>query len=112
MKTGLVNIRIVGKPNRKLARRAVELGDDGTGSKVTWQANCVTISCWVYFKIGGAGNLGSWILTGQWAPFAWIQLDYKICCDGSVTVNFYGTDMRSQYYYIDWEPRWTSRHPG
>ncbi len=77
-------------------------GVGSTGSKVTFQNNCATISCWVYFKIGGVGNLGSWILTGQWAPFAWIQTDYTICCDGSITVKFYGTDIPTQYYYIDW----------
>lgn len=83
-------------------------GVGGGGVQVTWAGNCATITHWLRFKIGGLGNWGSWLMTGQWAPFAWMRTDYKICCDGSITIKFAGTYIPSQYYYVGWN--WFGLH--
>ena len=36
----------------------------------------------VEFRIGKLGNLGSAILTGYWAPCAWMSIEYTLWSDG------------------------------
>ncbi|NMM50830.1 hypothetical protein [Marinigracilibium pacificum] len=94
-----INWDIAGNPKVTVANMG---GDGSEGSKVEWERDCAIIKHWIRFKIGKVGNLGNWMFTGQWAPYAWMMIRYKICCDGKVEISFGGSFIPSQWYYVKW----------
>ncbi len=69
---------------------------------IIWRDNCVIIRQWIRFKIGRIGNYGSYLLTGHWAPSAWMEIYYQICCDRKVRIDFGGSHLPSQTFYVHW----------
>lgn len=60
----------------------------------------VRISHIVYFRIGRIGNLVAKILTGFYAPKAHMRIDYFLKNDGSCTVDFSGSYIPNQAWYL------------
>ncbi len=54
------------------------------------------------FRIGKWGNVGSALLTGYWAPFAWMSIDYTVWIDGRIRIEFRGSSIPSQSFYVAW----------
>ena len=65
----------------------------------------VTINQYVKFRIGKVGNLGNYVMTGHGAPFAIMKITYTLFVDGRAIIDFAGTDIPTQNYYIDWRRR-------
>src|SRR3712207_6514636 len=79
--------------------------DKGVGEhscQAKFTGNSAQITQFVRFRIGKVGNFGAWIMTGLWAPYAWMKTVYTISCDGSVSVKFSGSNIPTQYYYVSW----------
>jgi RHS repeat-associated protein len=67
----------------------------------TKTANCYEVDTISRFRIGKLGNtVGRYFLAGYWAPWAWSEVRYKICCDGKVTLTFGGSYVPSAYFYV------------
>lgn len=98
----LVTWRIFGQPKWNISYSSGRGSFDCT---CKFNDDSATITQWVRFMLGKKGNLGSWIVIGKWAPFAWMRTDYTIFSDGHVTVNFAGSYIPTQYYYVDWSVR-------
>ena len=64
-----------------------------------------TIRRLVTFRIAKVGNLGARLLTGHWAPFAWMSIAYTLRRDGSVRVDYRGSLIPSQSMYAGWRRR-------
>lgn len=56
----------------------------------------------VQFKLSFWVDLVGWAFTGYWAPSAWMEIFYRIFRDGSVQIDFSGSAIPSQAYYVDW----------
>lgn len=64
----------------------------------------VEITCWVRFKVGAMADYGCYVLSGKRAPSAILKIVYFIGSD-SVRVEFMGSRIPSQSYYVAWN-RW------
>ncbi len=56
----------------------------------------------IEFKLAFSMDLLVRSITGYWAPFAWMEIDYRIFKTGRVEVDFRGTAIPSQTYYVGW----------
>jgi hypothetical protein len=72
-------------------------------------ADSLTIRYQAGFRLGDLVNFMSSRITGQGAPFAWVELAYTIRNDASVSIAFSGSNIPSQRYYVDWSE--VHRHP-
>jgi len=59
----------------------------------------------VYFRICRAIDLVNYALTANWAPEAWIRIVYRAWSTGKYEIEFSGSAVPSQDYYIDWTRR-------
>ena len=64
---------------------------------VDWARLRVTID----FKLGKVGNFGAWVLTGHWAPSAWMELSYVVRADGSWAFEVSSSGVPSAAIYKD-----------
>ncbi len=69
------------------------------------QPNGCTIECWYRFKIGWAGDLVAWALTGHRAPWAFVKVTYVMEVSGRVTITVFGSHVPSHTVYVDWESK-------
>jgi len=77
-----------------------------TGYKTAPTRGCieVCVRLRVEFKLSPTMDLVARSLTGYWAPYAWMEIEYRIPKPktGPVTVSFSGSNLPSQAYYVDW----------
>ncbi|EDM80052.1 hypothetical protein PPSIR1_20534 [Plesiocystis pacifica SIR-1] len=98
---GYTPVRVLLAPNTK-ATITHCAGVEAPGIETEWGGDDVTIRLWIRFKLGGLTNFGSWVMTGEWAPWAWMQMDYIIDCSGRVRIEFRGSYIPSQSFYVGW----------
>ena len=53
------------------------------------------------FRIGGLGQIISKWLLGVGVPFAWADMDYRLCCDTENQVDSSGSKFPTHFAYID-----------
>jgi hypothetical protein len=53
----------------------------------------------VRFRIGRIGNLATRLLTKNWAPDAWLRVDYELRRDGNCTIAYSGSRIPSSVHY-------------
>jgi hypothetical protein len=90
MKRAIVPMQGVSRPDDE--RWAVAFGQQ-----------CVVISHWQCFRIGGVGNLASAFFTHQFAPFAWVHLEYTVCSDGQRSAEATSSYIPSVMSFGDWK---------
>lgn len=54
------------------------------------------------FKLSWLTNLVGRVLTGQWAPFAWCEIQYRFEESGQVAVTVVGSAIPSARLYVGW----------
>jgi len=94
-----INGWFLGKPKTTLT---YSLGDGTVSTTVEYGTHHAMIHHWIKFKIGKIGNFAAWMFSGQWAPWAWLEIRYRIQCEGAYRIDFGGTYLPSQTYYADW----------
>jgi len=95
----VINWAVIGNP-KFTGWYSRGVGDGGILEIV--EGDCARLQQFLRFKIGKVGDLGSWVMTGQFAPSAWMQTDSRVCRDGTVSIKFYGTFVPSQKNYVDY----------
>ena len=64
-----------------------------------------TITAFLQFKLGHLANYIGFCLSGQYAPYAFMSIRYTIHGTKEVEVEFGGSYVPSQAYYVDWNRR-------
>lgn len=59
----------------------------------------------VKFKLSARMEKIGYLMTGYWAPSAWMKLTYRMEKTGRVTVKLQGSTIPSQAYYSGWQRR-------
>jgi hypothetical protein len=73
------------------------------GSAIALGLDYAPIGKFIEFRIGMFGNWMSKLLVGHFAPFACIDISYRIYHDGTYRIEFSGTLVPNQTYYVDWK---------
>ncbi|MGE0481698.1 MAG: RHS repeat domain-containing protein [Phycisphaerae bacterium] len=78
---------------------------------ISMNDECLTIVARARFIVNSLENIGqsllNWNATDSGIPlpgllpFAWSEIVYSICCDGSLSIEFYGSVVPSHYSYVD-----------
>jgi hypothetical protein len=71
--------------------------------RVDFEPDCAILTHWQDFRICGLGNLASAFFTGQFAPFAWIQVEYKIFSNGRREAWVMGSHVPSLLSMVAWQ---------
>jgi hypothetical protein len=69
--------------------------------EMTRDKDCARLHLSFDFKLGRVSNLGGWVMTGHWAPSAWIDISYELRADGSWTLEVTGSGIPSAAIYLD-----------
>jgi RHS repeat-associated protein len=75
--------------------------DAGTWVGQNTNAFCVRVVLKNQFRIGGLGQIMSKWLLGVGVPFAWADMDYRLCCDTQNQVDFSGSNFPTHFAYVD-----------
>ena len=78
------------------------MGDGSERYAVEYSQDRAVIRQAIRFKIGKLGNAMARLMVGEWAPSAWMQIDYAFSCNGRIRIDFCGSFIPSQRYYRDW----------
>jgi hypothetical protein len=70
----------------------------------------VTIEARLPFRLGRLGNYGMYYMTGFEAPDAWMSISYTIKSNADVIVDFNGSSIPTQDYYVNWVVQPQGRH--
>jgi hypothetical protein len=54
----------------------------------------------VGIRLGKVPNAVSRIVTGHWAPYAWMEIDYRLYTNGLAEVSVSGSSIPSQTFYV------------
>ncbi|HEX4278286.1 MAG TPA: hypothetical protein VHZ74_23185 [Bryobacteraceae bacterium] len=62
-----------------------------------------TLMIWLRYKMGRLADLGGFAMSGQWAPSAFLQIEYRF--NGSIphSVRFLGSHIPSLSMYVKWK---------
>ncbi len=86
--------------------------EKGDGSiwteKLGASPNHATIRRTIEFRVGRMGNLGSRILSGSYAPCAWMSIEYRLQRFGPAQIDIRGSLIPSRSIYQSW--RRSQRH--
>lgn len=80
---------------------------EGDGQLVrTTSGNCGKLTRTVWFRLGKGANCISRVLSGNWAPYASMKIEYEIDSNGRGSVTFNGSYIPSQSYYFKGVNTW------
>jgi hypothetical protein len=69
----------------------------------TVNTNSCTVRLYARFKLAGWLNAIQAVLTRHLAPSAIVDLQYTVFEDGNIEINFSGSLLPSQNFYVDWQ---------
>jgi len=78
-------------------------GVDRKSSAIALGFDYAPVGKFIEFRIGKFGNLMSKLLVGHYAPFACVDISNRIYHDGTYRIEFSGTLVPNQTYYVDWK---------
>jgi hypothetical protein len=99
---------VEGRVETELASARIGIHDRGEGRLASSIAvapgqDHIPLARCVSFRVGKIGNFLSKRWTGHYAPFARISCEYTLRYNGRCEVEFYGSRIPSQTFYVNWQ---------